>query len=100
MTANTTPDPVLLSDDREWNETGKHHVLTCVWGQFKKQYQIVSITDTTWYQPGMWLSTKVMDQIVARKDWTVTMVHDDLIKNIITGITNHISLPTLAAPAL
>ena len=102
MTANTThvPEVVMTTDGRAWNETGKHHVMTCVWGQFKHQFQIISITDTTWYLPGMWLSIEVINQINNRKHWTVTMIHDDLIKNILTGIANHISLPTVTVPTV
>jgi hypothetical protein len=60
-----------------------------------KAYQVLSITSTVLYQPGEWLSPKIVDECCTQKGWDVTMIHDDFLKNLLESV---ISLPKLAIP--
>jgi len=58
-------------------------------------YQVVSITSTVIYKPGKWLGPVVVDECCTTKGWSVSMVHDDFLKQLLGSM---IQLPKLALP--
>lgn len=60
-------------------------------------YEVVSITSTVIYRPGEHLAPVVVDECCQQKGWSVTMVHDDWLMQLLSSI---ISLPKFALPAV
>lgn len=94
MTANTKP--IVLSDYREAPITGKKIEIILFWGDWAKAYRVVSIKNTTWYQPKMWLSTSIVSKLCELPDWTVLMIEDTLVKDILHDTLGH--MPAIGIP--
>jgi len=89
---------VVLKDYREPPAAGKKVTLNLMWGDFAKAYRVITITNTTWYQPKMWLSVEIVSKICELPNWEVSMVGDDMIKNIL-GFAEG-KLPGIAFPII
>lgn len=71
--------------------------LSLEWNGLFHAYKVISITNTTWYKPGEWLSEDVVTACCQTKGWSVTMAHDDFFKNLLMQV---IQLPSLSMESL
>jgi hypothetical protein len=83
-----------LSDDIEHHTTitevvhptappPKPIIIVLAW--YVHDYKVKSITNTTWYKPGQWLSPTVVQKLCDLPGWQVNMADNDLIAAI-TGM--------------
>jgi hypothetical protein len=90
----------------EYHGPGEHInkpvVLQLQYSGLSKEYQVISITSTVIYKPGQWLTIADVDKCCQQKGWSVTMVHDDAIGNMLLSMLRlpaiAIPLPTLPVP--
>jgi len=103
MNAPTTPPPhpappkeiVTQARHPDKSVINKNVDLSLEWFGLFKAYKVISITSTTWYKPGEWLSEEVVTQCCQTKGWNVTMAHDDFFKNALMSI---FQFPQIALP--
>ena len=70
--------------------------MTLMWGDVKQEYRILSIKNTNWYRPGIWLPQEIITKLDALDNWTITYLPDDLwtnIANFVGGKIPGISIP-------
>ena len=72
--------------------TTKTYQLGLVWGAFK-QYEVKTITTSTEFKPGEWLSVQQVDQVCKRPDWQVTIADDQLFMQILGMAVSHVAVP-------
>jgi hypothetical protein len=48
------------------------------------EYKVLSITGTTYYKPGEWLSPEVVEQCCALPNWTVTMTDNSMLASFLS----------------
>ena len=75
---------------------GKKIEIALMWGDMARAYKVITIKNTTWYRPGIWLSEEIVGKICELPDWTVTLTDDDLWKNVLGFIGG--KLPAVAIP--
>ena len=94
----------MADDQREiisvWHEPpkGKKIHMILLYGEFKHEFKVLSITNTTWYLPKMWLTKEIVDQLYLRDNWEVDIIEDHLLQTIFSNIAGKIPLP-LPIPA-
>lgn len=85
MIAAPTPEQIIREFSYRGDiPKGKKISLTLMFGMFSHAYQVKTITNTTYYKPGEWMSPEVAEQCCNLPNWEVTMVGDDIIQ-FITG---------------
>jgi hypothetical protein len=45
-------------------------------------YKVTSIKNSTWYRPGMWLSSDVVQQICETPGWDVTIIDNQILQTL------------------
>lgn len=78
-----------------WHEPpkGKKVELVLMYGEFTHAFKVLSITNTTWYLPKMWLSKEIVDKLNERDNWQVTIVEDHILQNIAATIAGKLPVP-------
>lgn len=61
--------------------------VTLEWWEIFQCYEITSISNSTWYKPGMRITAEVATKICDLKNWQVTMVKSDLLGKLL-GMKN------------
>ena len=70
--------------------------MTVMWGDVQHEYRILSIKNTNWYRPGIWLPQEVITKLDELDNWTITYLADDLwtnIANFVGGKIPGITIP-------
>ena len=70
--------------------------MTLMWGVVQHEYKVLSIKNTTWYRPGIWLPEEIVVEVCKLENWTVTILADDLwtnVANFIGGKIPGITIP-------
>jgi hypothetical protein len=70
--------------------------MTVMWGDVKQEYRILSIKNTNWYRPGIWLSQEIITKLDVLDNWTILYLADDLWTNVANFVGGKI--PGIAIP--
>src|SRR5690348_17705306 len=89
--SNSVPTEII----RNFNHRGeipknKKITMTVMFGMFCHAYQVKTITNTTYYKPGEWMTAEVLDQINLLDNWETQCFDDD----IMNAITNTVGAAT------
>ena len=68
---------------------GKTVELTVAW--YLKDYKVISITNTTYLKPGMWLTPRALEQANQWDGWQVTVVDNEVLSNITSAIIGRVA---------
>jgi hypothetical protein len=67
--------------------------LGLIWGI--KQYQVKTITNSTRYKPGEWISVAEVDRINSDPNWDVSIADDQTFQAILGFVANHAPVPAI-----
>jgi hypothetical protein len=56
-------------------------------------FQVKSITNSTYYRPGQWMTAEVAQKCCDIPNWEVTMVDNDILGNLLGSAVSHLPLP-------
>jgi hypothetical protein len=75
-------------------DTPKRYTIGLIWGTLG-QYQVKTITNSTEFKPGEWLSVAQVDGLCKRPDWQVSIADDQLLTQLLGLAVSHIPIPAL-----
>ena len=83
------PNEFLPNDAKKFEMTATYYTFP------QPHYEVNTISDTVWYQPGNQLSPAIMADITYRPNWNVKIMGNNLIANIMTilGVINKLPIP-------
>ena len=64
-----------------------------VWGI--GQYEVKTITNSTLYKPGQWLSIEQVEALCKTPNWDITIADDETFQHIIGMVINAVPIPKL-----
>lgn len=97
---STNNKPINIT--KEWKAPpptkDKKIEMTIMWGDVPKAYQIISIKNTIYYRPGIWLSEEIVAKCCELPNWEVTVIEDQFWSNLLGFISS--KLPGIAIPGI
>ena len=86
------PDPRNINSYREPPPANKEVEISLLYMWETGRWQVVTVTNTTWYRPGDWLSEEVVDAICKIPRWTIKMQSYELLSKLVSFIKPNLVL--------